>query len=122
MTVDVIMNNIEKAVEGIDLDKALDDRDQAVFDQEWLRVFHQVEELKKERMEEYNKAKLECDKYRQEAYIRIYNACENSDISACVSDDIGLIYDAEFLQYSDVWLDALISSYQNIVFPCGGIL
>lgn len=107
-----MLNNIPAALEGIDIDNALDLRDSKEFDSEWIRVYNLVKEQKSEE-------NPKCGKIREEAYKKVYDTLEDDEIAAYISDDFGLMFDADSLGISDPWLDKLIDSYQRSVFPCG---
>ena len=112
MNIREMLDNIQGAVENLDIDEALDLRDSEEFDSEWVRVYHLVEERKTAESEE-------CRGIREKAYISALEFGEYEDIAACVSDDFGLIFDAESVGFCDPWLDKLIDCYRRSVFPCG---
>lgn len=78
-----------------------------------MRVYNLVKEKKTEE-------NPRCDKIREEAYKKSFSACGNDEISALVSDDFGLMYDAKSLGIKDPWLDKMIEDYELFMhFPCG---
>lgn len=110
-----LLDNIEKALDGIDFDEAVELRETEEFDSSWVRVFNIV------RNTEHNAKypKSENDKLREQAFLKAYGVCGDDDIAAFVSDDFGLMFDAEVLGITDPWLEKLIDSYRRSVFPCG---
>ena len=110
-----LLDNIEKALDGIDLDEAVELRDAEEFDSPWMRVFNITRNT--EHNAQYPRS--ESDKLREKAYLKAYSVCKDDDIAAFVSDDFGLMFDAEVLGITDPWLEKLIDSYRRSVFPCG---
>lgn len=110
-----LLDNIEKALDGIDLDEAVELRDAEEFDSCWVRIFNITRNT--EHNAEYPQS--ENDKLREKAFLKAYSVCKDDDIAAFVSDDFGLIFDAEVLGIADPWLEKLIDSYRRSVFPCG---
>lgn len=115
MKIREMLENIPGAIENLDIDEALDLRDSEEFDSEWVRVDDLVEHGKKEGSWDKEKS----DKIRERAYLNAFDTCEDDELAAYVSDDFGLMYDAETLGIRDPWLDKLIDSYRRSVFPCG---
>lgn len=104
----------------MDIDELLDNRDSEVFDAEWIRVYNAVESLKSaenySEMEKKNNSEV-----REQVFRIIYELSNDGDLAGYVSDDFGLIADAELLRYKDSWLDKLIFCYENKTIPCGSI-
>ena len=98
------------------LEAALDRRDEAAFDSEWVRIDRLVEAKNPG-----GDLKAKLDKLREFAFRTIYEAYEDSDLAACVSDDLELIALALIAGVEDGWLRAVLASYQNGKFPCGAI-
>lgn len=115
MNVRKMLDNLPYAMSGINVDKALELRDVEEFDSEWMRVYNLVEQRKSNGSWDKEKS----DKIRKEAFKKSLSACYNAEISALVSDDFGLMYDAKALKIRDPWLDKLISEYECNMFPCG---
>lgn len=102
----------------LDIDELLDNRDAAVFDAEWIRVYNAVESLKN--VENYSYIeKNRNSEVREQVFRIIYELSNAGDLAGYVSDDFGLIADAELLGYKDSWLDKLRSCYENKTIPCG---
>ena len=105
---------------NMDIDNLLDNRDQDPFDSEWTRVYQEIEAIKEEKSytdenENYN------SNIREKVFSKIYNLSGHDELAEYVSDDFGLIVDSKILEYSDTWLDKLISSYENANIPCGDL-
>ncbi len=107
-----MLDNLPGIMSRTIVDKALEQRDIEEFDSEWMRVYNLVKEKKTEE-------NPKCDKIREEAYKKSFSACNDEEISALVSDDFGLMYDAKSLGIHDPWLDKLIKEYEFLHFPCG---
>ncbi len=104
----------------LDIDDLLDKRDAEVFDAEWIRVYNAVESLKS--VEDYSEMEKKINsEVREQVFKMIYELSNDGDLAGYVSDDFGLIADAELLGYRDSWLDKLISCYKNKTIPCGSI-
>lgn len=119
------MNTLIKVLEqmdfnDLDIDDLLDNRDLAVFDTEWIRVYNVVESLKNEGnySEEENKNNT---KLREQVFQMIYEFTNDSDLAGYVSDDFGLISDARLLGYNDLWLDKMVACYEKGSIPCGSL-
>ena len=104
----------------LDIDELLDKRDAEAFDAEWIRVYNAIESLKS--VENYSEMeKKNNSKVREQVFRIIYELSNDGDLAGYVSDDLGLIADAELLGFRDSWLDKLISCYENKTIPCGSI-
>ena len=118
MTHELIEKICKKMFENLDFDAFLDSRDSSIFDDEWCRVYSEVEEQKEEKG--YSETQQqETDNVREEAYRKVYDLCEDSELASYISDDFGLISDSVCVGYQDAWLDKMISCYQNAKLPCG---
>lgn len=105
---------------NLDIDELLDNREVAVFDAEWIRVYNAVESLKNAL--NYSDAERENNsKLREQVFRMIYEFTSDSDLAGYVSDDFGLISDARLLEYSDFWLDKMIACYEKGSIPCGSL-
>ena len=93
--------------EELDIDDFLDQRDSDPFDSEWVRVYQALEELKK------GKTVADTREIEKKVYITVYEKSENDELAGYISDDFGLIIDSKRLNYSDKWLEKLISCYEN---------
>jgi len=104
---------VEINYEELDIDDFLEQRDSDPFDSEWVRIYQALEELKK------GKTVADTREVEKKAYITVYEKSENDELAGYISDDFGLIADSKRLNYSDEWLDKLISCYENARIPCG---
>ena len=109
-----IINN--KMFADKDIDELLDLRDEEIFDSNWINIFSKVnsETLVDEITQLINKI-------RELSFIKAYEYSESGDIASCVSDDFELISKCYILGLDDEWINSLILSYANGVFPCGMI-
>ena len=94
--------------EELDMDDFLDQRDSDPFDSEWVRIYQALEELKK------GKTVADTREIEKKAYITVYEKSENDELAGYISDDFGLIADSKRLNYSDEWLEKLISCYEKV--------
>lgn len=102
----------------LNIDELLDSRDSIIFDSEWIRVYKAIEALKSEN--NYSQSeKTKNFNIRETVFRIIYNLTNDSDLAGYISDDFGLIFDAELLGYKDAWLTKFISCYKNKSIPCG---
>lgn len=119
------MNTLIEKLEQIDfgtldIDEILDNRDAKVFDAEWIRVYEVVEAIKNN--ENYSEVEKQNNtKIRERVFRMIYEYTKDADLAGYVSDDFGLIADAKLLGYNDVWLDKMVSCYENSIIPCGSL-
>ena len=104
--------------DALNIDELLDCRDSKVFDLEWTRIYKAIEALKNE--ENYSELeKIENSNIRETVFKKIYALTNDGDLAGYISDDFGLIFDAQLLEYEDAWLNKLISCYNNKSIPCG---
>lgn len=85
-----------------------------------MRVYREIETIKKEKSyteenKNYN------SNIREKVFMKICNLSGHGELAEYVSDDFGLIVDSKILKYSDIWLDKLISYYENANIPCGNL-
>ncbi len=117
------INNLLEALEKIDFsqidcDEVLHARDIEVFDNEWMRVYDEIENMKTEKNYTTDQKK-KSDDVRERCFKKVYKLSDNGEISGYISDDFGLIIDSEIVGYTDKWLNKLIESYRNFVVPSG---
>ncbi len=111
-----LLDNLKKVnYETIDIDDFLDQRECEPFDSEWIRVYQAIEKLKKERAVEDTR------EIEKKAYITVFEKTECDDLAGYIADDFGLIADSIMLNYSDEWLEKLISCYKKAIIPCGNL-
>lgn len=94
------------------IDEMLDRRDDAVFEEDWLRVFQKLEnELFTD------DALMEIKNIREIAYQKTFEATNHSELAAYVADDFEMIAKSLLADFSDEWLNALFLSYLHGAFP-----
>ncbi len=109
-----LLNQLDKIqYETLHIDDILEQRESDPFDQEWMRVYQIIEELKKDKRVD-NTTKI-----RKKVFLLVYQLSDCEELAGYISDDFGLIADSKMLQYSDEWLEKLISCYEKAIIPCG---
>ena len=95
-----------------DIDEMLDRRDDAEFEEDWLRVFQKLEgQLFSDN------ALTEIKNIREIAYKKTFETANHSELAACVADDFEMIAKSLLADFSDEWLNALFLSYLRGAFP-----
>tara|TARA_R110002073_G_scaffold172563_13_gene329812 strand:+ start:4308 stop:4721 length:414 start_codon:yes stop_codon:yes gene_type:complete len=94
------------------LDDILDARDFNPFDAEWKRVHELV-------MQHQLDASPAVDALREAAFKRAFAITESPDACGYISDDFGLIADADRAGVSDGWLSAITALYASGALPHG---
>ncbi len=95
----------------------LDMRDEEIFDDEWARVYDELEALEEDKISPQDAALM--DKIREKSYLTVYHYTKSDEVAGRVSDDLELICKAHLLQYQDSWLEKLEQAYQEHTLPCG---
>ncbi len=98
------------------INEMLDSRDNADFENDWLRVFREIElreKLKPLQNEDF--AKL--NEIREIAYKKTFSITNHSELASYVADDFELIGKSLFLDFSDEWLNSLFLCYLQGIFP-----
>lgn len=114
----IFIESLKKvAYAELDIDTLLDSRDSAPFDAEWVRVYKELEALKKSQ----SVGGTDSTAIREQVFMLVYNMSGSGELAEYVSDDFGLIADAKALNYSDPWLMLLISKYESATIPCGDL-
>ena len=107
--------NSERFLAALDvdaLDEVLDARDSNPFDAQWLRVHGLVTQHKLD-------ASSSVDALRESTFKRAFAITDSPDACGYISDDFGLIADADRAGVSDEWLSALTASYASGTLPHG---
>lgn len=99
---------------ALDIDEVLDSRDDDAFDDQWSRVYGEIEALKPPCSDPHQNRDL-----RERAFRIVYRRSGSAELAGYLSDDFGLIADSMALGYSDRWLDRLIGCYQAGTVPFG---
>ena len=95
-----------------DIDEMLERRDDAGFEEDWLRVFQKLEG----KLFSGN-ALTEIKNIREIAYKKTFEATKHSELAAYVADDFEIIAKSLFADFSDEWLNALFLLYLHGAFP-----
>ena len=95
-------------------------RDKDPFDSEWMRVYREIEAMKKEESYADENKEYNSD-IRRKVFMKICDLSSHGELAEYVSDNFGLIADSRILKYSDTWLDKLISCYESANIPCGNL-
>ena len=100
-------------LKNLEVDEALDVRDEDPFDSQWIDNFNRLEK------EIFDKKDIEfINKIRECVFKEYFKATGNHEISARISDDFELIAKDLALNNKDSWpVNYLWGSYQNGVFP-----
>lgn len=96
----------------LNIDDALDMRDEPEFEEDWMRVSDAMEETECS-AEDAAMVKEIC----KQAFLAVYRVTESGELAGYVSDDFELIAKAVLSGYEDAWLNALILTYADGKFP-----
>ncbi len=98
------------------IDQMLDSRDSEDFENDWLRVFREIE--LREKLKPLQSGDLaELKAIREIAYKKTFSATQHSELASYVADDFELIGKSLFLDFNDEWLNALFLCYLQGIFP-----
>lgn len=103
--------------EDVDLDSALDERDEDEFDGEWVRCNEEVQRV----LEDQCLDSDEVAELAQRSFVAVSEATGQHEVASYVSDDFRLIAEALLAGYDDPWLVGLFSEYADGRFPSGAI-
>ncbi len=98
------------------IDEMLDRRDSEDFENDWLRVFREIE-LREKLKSLSNNDLAELSSIREIAYKKTFSATQHSELAAYVADDFELIGKSLFLDFNDEWLNSLFLCYLQGIFP-----
>jgi hypothetical protein len=125
MTLDEFITRLREVLQSISIKsglflgedalyEVLDKRDEPAFDGEWVRVFDVIKSRQgSSPVPEF------VNRLREDAFRVTYEAFQDSDLAACVSDDFELLVEGHRLGVEDEWLSALATSYASGSFPRG---
>lgn len=102
---------------AVDTEGLLALRHNNVFESEWLRVH---ESLRLAVVASSAERSI-VDSIRELAFKRVFNAVQDPDLAAYVSDDFGLIASGLVVGLDDPWLNRLWTQYQSGTIPRGDI-
>lgn len=103
---------------NLDTDHILNERENPPFDQEWMRNYKAISEIKISLLSN-NLAVPHIDSLRESVFKQVYAFSNSSDLASYISDDFGLIADALYVNYNDSWLTALLQCYLENKIPYG---
>jgi hypothetical protein len=98
------------------INEMLDSRDSEDFENDWIRVFREIE-LREKLKPLQNQHLADIKAISEIAYKKTFSATQHSELAAYVADDFELIGKSLFLDFSDEWLNSLFLSYLQGLFP-----
>lgn len=107
---------LSPATFDVDIDEALDQRDQPDFDTEWMRVNNAIQSL-----DIPSEGKPPLDRLREIAFKKTFRTTGNAELAGYVSDDFGLLGAGLLVGLDDDWLNAMWAEYRNERFPFGSL-
>ena len=91
------------------INNILDERDDNFFSEQWMQAYNEVEKQKKQQ----GVPATYSEDIRKKAFNIVLQITDNDDLAAYISDDLGLILDAEKVNVNNSWINALWQSYKN---------
>lgn len=95
------------------IDNILNERDNNFLSEQWMQAYHEVENSKKQQGVPANYG----EEIRKNAFNIVLKITDNDDLAAYISDDLGLILDAEKVNVNNSWINALWQAYKNGEIP-----
>ncbi len=95
------------------INNILDERDDNFFSEQWMQAYNEVEKQKKQQ----GVPATYSEDIRKKAFNIVLQITDNDDLAAYISDDFGLIWDAEKVNVNNSWINALWQSYKNGKIP-----
>ena len=95
------------------INNILDERDDNFFSEQWMQAYNEVEKQKKQQ----GVPATYSEDIRKKAFNIVLQITDNDDLAAYISDDLGLILDAEKVNVNNSWINALWQSYKNRKIP-----
>lgn len=95
------------------IDNILVERDGNFFSEQWMQAYNEVEKQKKQQgvPSTYN------EDIRKIVFNMVLEITNNDDLAAYISDDFGLIWDAEKVDINNNWINVLWQSYKKGEIP-----
>ena len=95
------------------IDNILVERDDNFFSEQWMQAYNEVEKQKKQQgvPSTYN------EDIRKIVFNMVLEITNNDDLAAYISDDFGLIWDAEKVDINNNWINVLWQSYKKGEIP-----
>lgn len=110
----------EQALSHIQVDDLLDNRDEAQFSDEWMKIYEDISNKKLTSfIDEVTNQQI--DLLRERVFKKVYRYTSSSDLAGYISDDFGLIGDALHVNYNNDWLSALLNCYIEHTIPFGAL-
>lgn len=104
------------------IDEYLDQRDEANFDAKWVNAYNSIEQEKKKFSSgERKKVDELSERIREIVFKNVMKKFANSDLAGYISDDAGMIFEANFCKNTEVknYAIKLYEFYKNGKFPAG---
>ena len=115
----VLFNNLDKInYEELNYQEIIQKRDELCFNDNWVRVFIQVQVLKKEKNYPAGRVQIS-ETYKKRSFQKVYKYTKDMGVSIEVCEDMSLIYDGLVLKYEDEWFHKLVASSERGEIPCG---
>ena len=95
------------------INNILDERDDNFFSEQWMQAYNEVEKQNKQQ----GVPATYSEDIRKKAFNIVLQITDNDDLAAYISDDLGLILDAEKVNVNNSWINALWQSYKNGKIP-----
>lgn len=95
------------------IDDILDERDDDFFSEQWMQAYNEVEKQKKQQ----GIPAVYSEEIRKNAFNTVLKITSSDDLAAYISDDFGLIVDADKVDINNSWINALWQSYKNGKIP-----
>ena len=115
----LLLENQMFSFRGVDnetISEMLDSRDNEDFENDWLRVFHEIE-LREKLKPLQNQDLAEIEAIREIAYKYSFAKTQHSELASYIADDFELIGKSLFLDFNDEWLNSLFLCYLQGLFP-----
>lgn len=95
------------------IDNILVERDDNFFSEQWMQAYNEVEKQKEQQgvPSTYN------EDIRKIVFNMVLEITNNDDLAAYISDDFGLIWDAEKVDINNNWINVLWQSYKKGEIP-----
>lgn len=115
----VLFNNLDTIhYEELNIPEILAQRDEACFNDNWVRIYVQVQVIKQQMKYPAGRTQIS-DTYRKRSFQKVYKYTSDMGLSLEVSEDMSLIYDGLVIKYEDEWFKKLVASYERAIIPYG---
>ncbi len=99
----------------VDINAVISKREGKDFESELVLRLNKITEIKR------NKPKSAFDyieDFVEEIFVHVFQNTNSDDLSAYISDDFGMFFEAMHMKIEDEWLNGLISVYADGEIPC----